>query len=246
MRTKISVLEQALTGVVRAHHRRLLAIQLAHVDFLDEQIATLSEEIRHVLSALGPSEPPGSPTADADATPTTPEASPSAPLMTFLHAITLLDTIPGVNQQGAELLVAEWGIDIERFGTAPRLAAWSGVAPGNHESAGIQRSGTTRKGNRALRTGLVQMAHAAAHTKDTYLSALYHRLAARRGKKRAIVAVAHSIVRSAFHMLSRNEPYHELGGNYFDEHRREHLVDRLTRRIERLGYRVALEPAVTS
>jgi len=111
---------------------------------------------------------------------------------------------------------------------------------------GIQRSGRTRKGNRALRTGLVQMAHAAAHTKDTYLSALYHRLAARRGKKRAIVAVAHSIVRSAFHMLSRSEPYHELGGNYFDEHRREHLVDRLTRRIERLGYRVALEPAVTS
>ena len=199
-----------------------------------------------MLSALCPSEPPGGITDDASATLTTPESSLSAPPMTFLRAITLLDTIPGVNQQGAELLVAEWGIDRERFATAPRLAAWSGVAPGNHESAGIQRSGKTRKGNRALRTGLVQMAHAAAHTKDTYLSALYHRLAARRGKKRAIVAVAHSIVRSAFHMLARNEPYHELGGNYFDKHRREHLVDRLTRRIERLGYRVALEPAATS
>lgn len=216
------------------------------MDFLDEQIATLSEEIQHVLSVLCPSEPPGSTTDGAGATPTVPEASSSAPPMTFLRAITLLDTIPGVNQQGAELLVAEWGIDMERFGTAPRLAAWSGVAPGNNESAGIQRSGKTRKGNRALRTGLVQMAHAAAHTKDTYLSALYHRLAARRGKKRAIVAVAHSIVRSAFHMLSRHEPYHELGSNYFDEHRREHLVDRLTRRIERLGYHVALEPVVTS
>jgi len=245
MRTKIPVLAQALTGVVRAHHRRLLAIQLAHIDFLDEHIATLSEEIQHVLSTLCPSAPPGSTTDDAGAPPTVPEASPSAPPMTFLRAITLLDSIPGVNQQGAELLVAEWGIDMERFGTAPRLAAWSGIAPGNNESAGIQRSGKTRKGNRALRTGLVQMAHAAAHTKDTYLSALYHRLAARRGKKRAIVAVAHSIVRSAFHMLSRHEPYHELGGNYFDAHRREHLVDRLTRRIERLGYRVALEPAVT-
>jgi len=142
--------------------------------------------------------------------------------------------------------VAEWGIDMERFGTASRLAAWSGVAPGNYESAGIQHSGKTRKGNRALRTGLVQMAHAAAHTKDTYVSALYHRLAARRGKKRAIIAVAHSLVRSAFYMLSRHEPYHELGSNYFDQHRREHLVDRLTRRIERLGYRVALEPVVTS
>jgi transposase len=209
MRTKIPVLEQVLTGVVRAHHRRLLAIQLAHVDFLDEQIATLSEEIQHVLSALCPSEPPGSITDEAAPTLTAPESNPSTPPMTFLRAITLLDSIPGVNQQGAELLVAEWGIDMERFGTAPRLAAWSGISPGNHESAGIQRSGKTRKGNRALRTGLVQMAQAAAHTKDTYLSALYHRLAARRGKKRAIVAVAHSIVRGAFHMLSRNEPYHE-------------------------------------
>jgi transposase len=188
----------------------------------------------------------GSTTADAGATPTAPESRPSAPPMTFMRVITLLDSIPGVNQQEAELLVAEWGIDMERFGTAPRLAAWSGIAPGNNESGGIQRSGTTRKGNRALRTGLVQMAHAAAHTKDTYVSALYHRLAARHGKKRAIIAVAHSRVRSAFHMLSRNEPYHELGGNYFDEHRLEHLVDRLTRRIERLGYRVALEPVVTS
>ena len=246
MRTKIPVLEQALTGLVREHHRRLLAVQLAHIDFLDEHIATLSEEIRQVLNALCPSEPLGSPTADADVAPTAPESSPSASPMTFLRAITLLDSLPGVNQQGAELLVAEWGIDMERFGTASRLAAWSGVAPGNHESAGIQHSGKTRKGNRALRTGLVQMAHAAAHTKDTYLSALYHRLAARRGKKRAIIAVAHSLVRSAFYMLVRHEPYHELGSNYFDQHRREHLVDRLTRRIERLGYRVALEPVVTS
>jgi transposase len=246
LRSKIPVLDQALTGVVREHHRRLLAIQVAHVDFLDEQIATLSEEIRHTLSALGPSAPPGSTPDGAGAPPPASEAGPAAPPMTFLRAITLLDTLPGVNQQGAELLVAEWGIDMGRFGTAPRLAAWSGIAPGNNDSAGIQRSGKTRKGNRALRTGLVQMAHAAAHTKETDLSALYHRLAARRGKKRAIGAVAHSIVRSAFHMLSHNEPYHELGSNYFDEHRREHLVDRLTRRIERLGYHVALEPVVTS
>jgi transposase len=246
LRTKIPVLPQALTGVVREHHRRLLAIQLAHVDFLDEQIATLSEEIRHVLSTLCPSEPPGSTTDDAGATPTVPEASPSIPPMTFLRAITLLDSLPDVNQPGAELLVAEWGIDMECMGTVPRLAARSGLAPGNNESVSIQRSGKTRQGNRALRPGLVQMAHAAAHTKDTYLSALSHRLAARRGKKRAIVAVAHSMVRSAFHRLSRHEPYHELGDNYCDQHRREHRVDRLTRRIERPRYRVALEPAVTS
>jgi transposase len=162
--------------------------------------------------------------------------------MTFARAVSMLDTIPGVNQRGAELLVAEWGSDMGRFGTAARLAAWSGVAPGNEESAGKQRSGKTRKGNRALRTGLTQLAHAAARTKGTYLAALYRRLAARRGKKRAIMAVAHSIVVSAFDMLSRNEPYHELGATSCDERRRDHLVDRLTRRIERLGYRVTLAP----
>jgi transposase len=138
-------------------------------------------------------------------------------------------------------LVAEWGINMNRFGTAARLAAWTGVAPGDDESAGKRRSGKTCKGNRALRTGLTQLAHAAAHTKGTYLSPLSHRLAARRGKKRAIMAVAHSIVVSAFHRLSRHEPYPELGANYFDLHRGAHLVDRLTRRLERLGYRVSLE-----
>ena len=162
--------------------------------------------------------------------------------MTCARTVTLLDTMPGVNQRGGELLVAEWGIDMGRFGTAARLAAWSGVAPGNEESAGTQRAGKTRQGHQAWRTGLRPWAHAAARTKGTYLSALYHRLAARRGKKRAIIAVAHAIVVSAFHMLIRDEPYQELGANYFDDRRQTHLVDQLTRRIERLGYRVTLEP----
>jgi transposase len=107
-------------------------------------------------------------------------------------------------------------------------------------------SGKTRQGHRTLRTGLTQLAHAAARTKGTYLSALYQRLAARRGRKRAIMAVAHAIVVSAFHMLSRHEPYHELGTNYFDEQRRDHLVDHLTRRIQRLEYHVQLEPGQTA
>jgi transposase len=138
--------------------------------------------------------------------------------------------------------VAEWGIEMARFGTAARLAPWTGVAPGNDQSAGKQRSGETRRGNRALQTGLRQMAHAAARTKGTYLSALYQRLAVCRERKHAIMVVAHAIVVSALHMLSRNEPYHDLGAIYFDEQRRHHLVDRLTRRLERLGYRVSLEP----
>lgn len=249
LRSKIPVLEQALTGLMREHHRRLLALQLAHIDFLEEQLDTLSAEIACLLSDLSaipltiPPTPPAGGTCKG--------GSPAEPVppdtpMTFARAVTVLDTIPGVDRRGGELLVAEWGIDMTRFGTAARLAAWSGVAPGNDESAGKQRSGKTRKGNRALRTGLTQLAHAAALTKGTYVSALYHRLAARRGKKRAIMAVAHSIVVSAFDMLSRNEPYHELGATYFDDHQREHLIDRLTRRMERLGYRVTLEPVATA
>jgi transposase len=242
MRSKIPLLEQALTGLVRDHHRQLLALQLAHIDFLDEQIDTLSAEITHRLAALSsdaPSVMVPEPTSEGGCL-ATPE--PTAAPLTFARAVMLLDTIPGVNQRGGELLVAEWGIDMARFGTAARLAAWSGVAPGNDESAGKQRSGKIRTGNHILRTGLTQLAHAAARTKETYLSTLYQRLAARRGKKRAIMAVAHSIVVSAFHMLSRHEPYRELGANYFDECQRTHLVDRLTRRIERLGYHVSLEP----
>jgi transposase len=111
--------------------------------------------------------------------------APSTPL-SFAQAIAVLDTIPGVDQRSAELLVAEWGTDMRRFGTASRLSAWTGVSPGNDQSAGKQRSGKTRQGHRTLRTGLTQMAHAAAWTKGTYLSALYQRLAMRRGKMRAI------------------------------------------------------------
>jgi transposase len=115
----------------------------------------------------------------------------------------------------------------------------------DNESAGKQRSGKTREGNRVLRTGLAQMAHAAARTKGSYLSALYQRLATRRGRRQAIMAVAHAIVVSAFHMLSRHEPYRELGANYFGEQRRHHLVGRLTRRLQRFGYHVHLEPVQT-
>jgi transposase len=247
LRRKIPLLEQALTGLVRDHHRRLLVLQLAHIDFLDEQIDTLAAEITSRLAALGPGEPPtdtvgilgdaGSPAEEL--------GSPPRP-MTFAQAVILLDTIPGVNQRGAELWVAEMGIEMARFGTASRLAAWSGVAPGHEESAGKQRSGKTRKGNRVVRAALTQLAHAAARTKGTYLSALYQRLAKRRGKKRASIAVAHAMVVSAFHMLMRYEPYRELGADDFEARQRHQLVDRLARRIAHLGYQVQLEPRPTT
>jgi transposase len=160
--------------------------------------------------------------------------------------VTVLDAMPGVNQRGAEVWVAELGIAMARFGTASRLAAWSGVAPGHEERAGKPRSGKTRTGHRVLRAALTQLAHAAVRTKGTYFSALYHRLAGRRGKKRAIIAVAHAVVVSAFHLLVRNEPYRELGADYLDEQRRQQSVDRLARRIEHLGYQVQLQPRSTT
>ncbi len=168
-----------------------------------------------------------------------------SPPLPFPRAVELWDTMPGSDPRGADVIVAEIGSDRSRFETAPRLAAWAGVAPGNDESAGKQRSDTTRKGYCPLRVILTQLAHAAVRTKDPSLSAFYQCLAVRRGKKRAISAVAHSMMCRVFPMLCHHEGYQELGAHYFDE-RRQFTVDRLPRRIERLGYRVHLEPVAAS
>jgi transposase len=240
LREKLPELERALTGVVRAHQRFLLAQQLAHIDFLAEQIAATSEEIARRIEAMDQAQPPtaGTDTSSSDRAPADPQDTPLAPV----EAVALLDTIPGVDQRLAEMIVAELGTDMRRFPSAGHAAAWAGLAPGNYESAGKRYSGRIRQGNAALRSGLVQAAWSSLHMKDTYLAAQYHRLVGRRGKKRAIVAVAHSILVIAYHMLRRHEPYHEQGGNYFDERKKQSVVDRLIKRAERLGYEVRLEP----
>jgi transposase len=161
-------------------------------------------------------------------------------------AVGLVDTIPGVGRTIAEIIVAEIGSDMSRFPTADHLASWAGVAPGNNESGGKRRSGKTRKGNQALRTALIQAAQAAARTKGTYLAAQYHRLAGRRGKKKAWMAVAHSILVIAYHLLQRQEEYRELGGDYFDRRRPEVTAKRLVKRLEQLGYQVSLQAPPTA
>ena len=161
----------------------------------------------------------------------------------FEASVQLLDTIPGVARDTAEIIVSEIGTDMSRFPTANHLAAWAGVAPGNNESAGKQHSGRTRQGNKTLKVALTQVAHAAARTRNTYLSAQYHRLAGRRGKKRAILAVAHSILIIAYHMIQRQEPYHDLGSNYFDNRRPEITAKRLLKRLEQLGFHVDVRQA---
>jgi transposase len=154
-----------------------------------------------------------------------------------------LDAIPGVGRRVAEQVLAEVGPDVARFPTAAHLASWAGLCPGNHESAGKRLSGRTRKGNGWLRAALVEAAWGAAHTRQSYLAAQYRRLAARRGNKRALIAVAHSLVVIIYHLLREGTIYQDLGPNYYDERRRDATVHRSVRRLERLGYRVTIEVA---
>lgn len=163
-------------------------------------------------------------------------------LRPFEEAVALLDTIPGVGRRTAEVLLAEIGGDMGRFPSASHLAAWAGMAPGNNESAGKRRGGKTRKGSPWLRAALVEAAHAAGRTKDTYLGAQYRRLIARKGKKRAAVAVGHSILVIAYHVLTDREPYHDLGSDYFDRRDRRAVERRLVRRLRALGLDVSVTP----
>ncbi len=247
LRNKRAEMEKALTGRVREHHRFLLVQHLAHIDFLDEQIERFNAEIAARIQqpdpprgGAGPEEAADSPST-GDEPAVAEEGSVAEGPLTRTEALALIDSIPGLNQRGAESVIAEIGIDMQRFGSAHRLSAWAGIAPGNHESAGKHYSGRTTPGNRALRRTLIQAAHAAARKKDCFLAAQYHRLSARRGKKRAIVAVAHSILVIIYHVLARREAYRELGGSYYDEQKRQATTNRLTRRLEKMGYEVTLK-----
>jgi transposase len=157
------------------------------------------------------------------------------------EAVQLLDTIPGVGEQVAETVIAEIGVDMSRFPTSGHLASWAGMCPGNNESAGKRKSGKTNKGSPYLRAALVQAAWAASHTKGTYLSAQFRRLVRRMGKKKALVAVGHTILIIVYQVLSRRVSYRDLGGDYFDRRNVEVQRQRLIRRLESLGLRVRVE-----
>jgi transposase len=162
----------------------------------------------------------------------------------FAQLLALLVTIPGISQRTAEVLLAEIGTDMSRFPSAGHLASWAGLCPGNNESAGKHRTGTTRKGSKWLRTALVEAANAVTRTRGNYLAARYARLKGRRGHHRAVVAVAHSILVIVYCVLERGEPYSDLGADYFlDRHSTEAYRNRLVHQLERMGHKVTLEPA---
>lgn len=212
LRAKLPALREALNGHFSAHHARLAAHILDHLDYLQRTIDTLSEEIGELISPFEPQ-------------------------------VELLQTITGVGRRGAECILAELGPDMSRFPSHRHAARWARISPGNNESGGKRRAGGTGRGNPWLREILIECARAASRSRDTYLKAQYLRLRRSRGDNKAIVAVAHSILVSAYHVLARNQPYHDLGFDHYDRlQSSEHQIRRLTRQLEALGHQVTLEP----
>jgi transposase len=217
MRSKIAELEQALTGRMARHHRLMLSLHLEHIDDLNTKIERLQNEIDQGITPFNQNQ-----------------------------EVERLDGIPGVGLRVAQAIIAELGIDMSRFPSSGHATSWAGLAPGKNESAGRNQSAKTVKGNRHLKAMLVQAAHTVARSKDNYLSAQFRRISRRRGKKRAAVAVARSILVIAYHLLRDGTEYVELGGDYFDKRNKQQLERRLVKRLEQLGHKVVLEPAMAA
>jgi len=211
LRAKIPELRSALQGRVTEHHRFMLKLLLDQVTQLEELIERLNQRIAATMPA------------------------------SMQAALPRLVEVPGIAERATENILAEIGTNMEQFPTAGHLCSWVGLCPGNNESAGKRKSGRTTKGNQWLRATLVQVAWAASHAKDTYLAAQYRRLAGRRGKKRALVAVAHTILVILYHLLKKPDAtYRDLGPAYLDQLQSKQLTNHLVRRLERLGHKVTL------
>jgi transposase len=211
LRKKIPELKLALEGNCTEHHRYMLGRLLSHLGYLESQIKEFSVRISHRLDELLP-----------------------------VSARGRLDGIPGVNGRTIENVIAEIGVDMTIFPDEHHLSSWCGMCPGNEESAGKRLRSRTRKGNRWLRRALTEAAWAASHVKNSYLTAQFRRLAARRGKKRALVAVGHTLLVIIYHVLKNNVKYRDLGPDYFDKLEPDRLRRYLVKRLQRLGYDVTL------
>jgi transposase len=212
LRAKLPALREALEGRFDHLHTVWIGAILAHLDFLDEQIASLTDAITEQIAP-------------------------------FEGAVELLCTIPGIQRRTAEVIIAEIGMNMSIFPTAKHLASWAGLCPGNDQSAGRRRSGKTRNGSKWLDWALEESALAATRTNDVYLAAQYARLRPRRGHKKALGAVKHSIICAAWHMLATGELYRDLGGDYFRKRDPERITKRLITQLEALGHSVTLQEA---
>jgi transposase len=237
LRAKRADLERALEGRVRDHHRFLIANHLEQIDFLDAQIASFDTQIASCIADQAP--PPAEPPASADSAERPAGAEGE---LSWDAAIEIWDSVPGIGRRLAEQLVAEIGPQMAQFPSADHLASWAKVAPGNRESGGKRLSGKTGKGNRWLRSSLVQAAHSAVKMKGSVLASYYRRLAKRMSGKKAMLAVAHKILTIGYRLLCKREAYSEPDLTVRDAQRTEQLVVQMQRRIERLGYKVTVEP----
>jgi transposase len=161
-----------------------------------------------------------------------------------VELIDALDGITGVGEISAQTIIAEIGTDMSRFQSANHLASWAGLSPGNNESAGKRKSGKTKKANSTLKKTLIQCGRAAANSKDTYLNSQYRRIAARRGKNRAVVAVGHTILVICYHMIKNRTKYEDLGADFFNRRNENAIISQSLRRLEALGYTVSIEKKV--
>ena len=240
LRSKRAELEQALRGTLQPHHAFMLTQHLALIDTLDEQIVAFDERIREAIEAT---RPPSGPAGErqGDEQPATQEQPSGAPDGAWA-AQAILDAIPGIGERTAEMILAELGTDMRRFPSKGHVSSWAGLSPGQHESAGKRKASRIRDGNKYLRATLVQAAWAAVRKRGTFLSAYFGRLSARRGKQKAIVAVAHKILVLIYTLLKTGQLYEERGAATLDEKQKERIVHRLENRIAKLGYKVHLEP----
>lgn len=253
LRGKIPELEVALEGRVRTHHRFMLERLYGQVRFLEAEIEVLDGRIADVMARAdaerAPPDPeppsPGDP-GDPPADPGSDRPSPPPEPPSYGRALELLRTVPGIQQRAAETILAEIGTDMRQFSTAGHLASWAGVCPGNNESAGKKRSGSTRKGDRWLRRALTMAAWGASRTKNSYFNAAYRRWAGRRGAKRATVAVAHALLVTTYALLSTGKVYTDLGADHFDKLAPERIRRYHVKRLQALGFAVQLEPLNTA
>lgn len=213
MKAKKDDLVRALESKVTVHHRFMLSKHLKQIHFLEEMIEEFNQQIDAHVKAQGED---------------------------FLALIPLLTTIPGVDTCTAKEILAEIGADMNQFPNQDHLSSWAGVCPGNNESAGKRKSAKTTKGSHWLRATLGEISWAASHTKNTYLSAHYKRIARRRGRKKAIVALGHTMLVIIYHMIKNRLPYNELGKEYFNKMDKEKIIKSMVKRIEKIGYKVEL------
>ena len=201
-----SQLMEDLQGILSPLQRKMLSVVLIHIDELDKHIAELDDEIDNNMRS------------------------------DYQSCIELVDSVTGIGPDSAKVILSVIGTDMSRFPSDAHLSSWAGLSPGNNESAGKRRSGRTTKGNKLLKTTMIQCAHSAVMVKSSYFCAQFQRISARRGRKRAYVAVAHSMLIAVYHMLKNGQVFSDLGADYYNQFNKERKINACLRKLQSLGW----------